>query len=602
MSDIEDKIKKDVADSIKTQKEDKINAKILKKQLFEFAPSLKNKMTFSIVLACFGESLGFVSFFFGVYAANNLLSGNYDFWQTLIYGLLALLLLILQRLLTCLSSIKSHYISFMIMKNIRMALSEKLEKVSLGYVMDKPIGYYKALIVERVGSLEDWVAHVMPELPSRLLHPILATLILFIIDYRLGLACFISIPFIIIAMSFMMYKREERMYIWLNSNQELNARTIEYVNGISVIKAFGQANNSYEKFTAAVNYYHSSTLAWWKNSWLSMALLTAIISSPLIGTLPIGFYLYSTGSINIVKLISGLILPLSILPNVFALVMSFELYQMIETSWRMIKSVMSLPEMIRPNTEVLLDENKNFEFDNVSFEYDKDVEVLHDLNFEILNNKVTAIVGESGSGKSTIAKLMVGFFDANKGKIKYGGIDVKDIPTNQLMNEISYVAQDNFLFDASVKENLKLAKPNASDEEILKALSLASCDELISRLPKGIESNAGDCGKFLSGGERQRLTLARAILADRKCIILDEATAYADPENETKIQDALNALIKDKTLIVVAHRLNTIVDADQIIVLDKGSIAAIGKHHDLINTCDIYKNLWRSYKGEEVEA
>lgn len=594
---IEEKIQADVKKSIQTQQEDRLNPKIIKKEMFTFAPRLKSKMHASIFFACIGESLGFASYFFAAYMAKNIFVNKFDLREIWMYAALTLLCLILQKGLTCLSSIKSHRISFTILRNIRQKLGEKLEKAPLGYVEALPIGHYKALIVERVGSLEDWIAHVMPEMPSRMLHPILATLILSFVDWRLGLACFAGLPFIVLGMMLMFYKREERMYTWMNSNQDLNSRVVEYVNGINVIKAFGQANSSYEKFTASVKYYFESTLIWWKSSWISMAVLFAFINSPIIGTLPMGVYLYGKGQITLWTLILALILPLAIIPNVFQLIMSMELYSMIETNWRMIRKVMALPEMIRPKEEVSLDPNKTFEFKEVNFSYEEGIEVLHKANFSVKHKEIFAIVGESGSGKSTIAKLMSGYFDATEGEISYGGVNVKNIPVKQLMKEVTYVAQDNFLFDTSLRDNLRIAKPNATEEEIQRALKLAQCEDLVARLPKGLDSDAGDCGNLLSGGERQRFTLARAMLSDARCIILDEATAYADPENEAKIQEALSYLIKDKTLIVVAHRLHTIVGAYAIMVLNKGNIDSIGKHEELLEKSRVYQKLWKHYMG-----
>lgn len=599
---IEEKIQEEVKKSIKTQQADRLSPKIIKKEMFEFAPDLKSKMSISVVFACIGESLGFASYFFAAYMAKTLFTKEFDFEKIWTYAALTFLCLILQKGLTCLSSIKSHRISFTILRNIRQKLGEKLEKAPLGYVEAMPIGYYKALIVERVGALEDWIAHVMPEMPSRMLHPVLATIILLIVDWRLGLACFASLPFILLGMMLMFYKREERMYTWMNSNQDLNSRVVEYVNGINVIKAFGQANNSYEKFTASVKYYFDSTLSWWKSSWISMAILFAFVNSPIIGTLPVGVYLYGQGQITLWTLMLGLILPLAIIPNVFPLIMSMELYSMIETNWRMIRKVMSLPEMVRPEKEVSLDVHKAFEFKEVNFAYEEGIEVLHHANFQVKHKGVFAIVGESGSGKSTIAKLMTGYFDATEGEISYGGVNVKAIPVKQLMREVTYVAQDNFLFDTSLRDNLRIAKPDATEEEIQRALQLAQCEDLIARLPKGLDSDAGDCGNLLSGGERQRFTLARAMLSDARCIILDEATAYADPENEAKIQEALSHLIKDKTLIVVAHRLHTIVGADAIMVLNKGSIDSIGKHEELMEKSKVYQKLWRHYTGNEKKG
>jgi len=597
--EIEEKIKEDVKRSIETKKKDAISPSLVNKWLFSFAPQLQGKMRISIMLACFGESLKFTSYFFAAYVATAVITNHIDLQKIYLYGGLTLLALALQCTLTCLSSVKSHRISFEILRSIREKLSEKLERVPLGYVTSTPIGYYKALIVDRVGSLEDWIAHVMPELPSRLLHPILATILLFVVDYRLGLACFVSVPFIILGFILMYHNSEERMYTWLNSNQDLNARIIEYVNGIHVIKTFGQSRRSYQKFTDSVNYYFSSTLDWWKQSWIAMAILFAFVNSPILGTLPVGLYLYSQQIINMWQLMLGLILPLSIIPNAFQIMMSMEIYSSIETGFRMIRKVLTMPELVRPNQEVSLSD-QCYRFENVSFSYEKGIEVLHDINFEVKPNSVLAIVGESGSGKSTIAKLMAGFFDADAGTIYFGDQDVKNIPTAQLMKRVAYVAQDNFLFDTSIRENLKIAKADATDEEIQAALKAANCLELIERLPEGLNSNAGDCGKFLSGGERQRITLARAMLADAQCIILDEATAYADVENEAKIQEALSRLMKDKTLIVVAHRLNTIVGADQIMVLGHGKIESIGTHKELIQNSSAYQKLWQSYSGKEV--
>lgn len=322
--DIEKKIQEDVKKSIETQKKDKITPKIIKKELFAFAPELKNRMTFSIILACIGESLGFISYFFAAYVAVGLYNNSLDnkIW---IYAVLTLLVLALQKIFTYLSSVKSHDISFTILRNIRTEISKKLERVPLGYVISTPIGHYKALIVERVNSLEDWVAHSMPEFPSRMLHPILATIIIFILDYRLGIACFASIPFLILASLLMFYKREERMYTWLNANQNLNSRAVEYVNGINVIKAFNQSDKSYKQFSDAVNYYHDSTLNWWKSSWFSMAIMYAVFDAPIIGTLPVGTYLFMNGEISMFVFILGMILPLSIIPNLFPLLSTLEL-------------------------------------------------------------------------------------------------------------------------------------------------------------------------------------------------------------------------------------------------------------------------------------
>ncbi len=599
---IEEKIKQQVKQSIQQQKKDALSSAIVKKEMFAFAPELKSKMNLSIALACFGEIFGFASYFFAAFAAATLAENRLDVKKLWLYATIAILCVALQKLLTWQSSIRSHQISFRILSRLRSEVSRKLENVPMGYILETPIGKYKEIIVERISSLEDWIAHTMPELPSRLLHPLLSTLILFFLDWRLGLAAFSSLPIIFLAFAIMFYKREERMYTWLNSSQEMNSTIVEYVNGISVIKAFGQNSRSYQKYENAVNYFYSSTMNWWKQSWVSMALFFACTTSPLWGVLPISSYLYMNRQIPLWMYLISLILPLSILANVFVLIMSTELYQMIETSWRMLREVFHLPELKRSSQEASLDPDKNFEFQNVSFAYKDNIEVLKNVSFTVPVGKVTAIVGPSGSGKSTIAKLMAGFWEETKGKILFGGVPCQEIPHNQRMNEIAYVAQDNFLFDCSIRENLLLANPKATEEMLKQAIQMANCQDLIERLPQGLDTQVGDCGGLLSGGERQRITLARAILKPSRCIILDEATAYSDPENEALIQQAVSRLVQGKTLIVVAHRLHTIMDADQILVVENGQVSAIGTHKELLQQSPIYLKLWNKYQGTDQSS
>ena len=587
--EIEEKIKEDVKQSIETKKKDAISPSLVNKWLFSFAPQLQGKMRISIMLACFGESLKFTSYFFAAYVATAVISNHIDLQKIYLYGGLTLLALALQCTLTCLSSVKSHRISFEILRSIREKLSEKLERVPLGYVTSTPIGYYKALIVDRVGSLEDWIAHVMPELPSRLLHPILATILLFVVDYRLGLACFVSVPFMILGFIIMYHNSDERMYTWLNSNQDLNARIVEYVNGIHVIKTFGQSRRSYQKFTDSVNYYFSSTLDWWRQSWIAMAILFAFVNSPILGTLPVGLYLYSQQIINMWQLMLGLILPLSIIPNAFQIMMSMEIYSSIETGFRMIRKVLTMPELVRPNQEVTLSD-QCYRFENVSFSYEKGIEVLHDINFEVKPNSVFAIVGESGSGKSTLLDLIPRYYDVQEGEILIDGINIKELAIHDLRHLIGNVNQEAILFNDTFKNNISFGVA-ADDNGIVEAAKIANAHDFISQTEKGYETNIGDRGGRLSGGQRQRVSIARAILKNPPILILDEATSALDTESERLVQDALYKLMKTRTTIAVAHRLSTIKNSDEICVMHEGEIVERGTHEELMLLNGYYKKL-----------
>lgn len=578
----------------------------LSNELLSLLPGYKGKMLGSIVLACIGELFAFASYFFGAYAAGWLLASlgsNPLPWNDLVFwSLMALGSLVLHLILTGASSMISHGISFKILDRLRTRLFEKLQEVPQGYLVENPVGKIKVLLQERVAELEDWTAHMVPEMPSRALHPLLCIIILFVIDWRLGLAIFAPLPIILLGMVSMMSKYKGRMTVWVASYANVADRSTEYVRGIPIIKAFLQDKQSYQRFSDAVNFYNSSTMAWWRQTWLGNALVLSGTMSPLLASLPVAFYLYSNGQITVQSLLLAIVLPLSILPQAFAFMSAFELFHTASNTWLSIRELLYMPAQVRPAADkpAALDPAQGVRFDDVHFSYLSGVEVLHGVSFTAEKNAVTALVGPSGSGKSTIARLLAGFWDPSSGTISLGGANTQDIPFKQLMEEISYVSQDNFLFDCSIKDNIRLGKPNATDEEIVAAAKAAHCHEFIMELPQGYETTAGDAGGALSGGERQRITLARAILKPANIIVLDEATAYADPENEALIQEAISHLVKGKSLLVVAHRLHTIRHAQKIVVMEKGAIAAQGTHDQLVQDSPLYRRLWKQYCGEEL--
>ncbi|HFH8910611.1 TPA: ABC transporter ATP-binding protein [Streptococcus agalactiae] len=600
-SEIMQRIESDVEQS---EKQPKISIGELNKALMSVAPEYKNRMRLSVIFACIGELFSFSTYFFSAYAAGWLIKNSgdnpVDFDVLLKYALLAVGSLLLYFIFTGFSTIISHKISFSILAKLRQTLFEKLKVIPMGYLVDNPVGKIKVIIMDRVADMEDWVAHIMPELPSKLLHPILCIIILFLLDWRIGLSIFVPLPIAFIGMATMMYKYRSRMAVWLSSYANVADRSAEYVRGIPVIKAFAQDKVSYGKFADAVKFYHFSTMKWWKQSWFGKALMTAAMMTPQIVSMPLAFYLYGNGQIGIETLILSLILPISILPQTFAIMMSFELFQMASNTWISIQELIDMPVQKRPDSKnkVDIDKNKGITFDNVSFSYHDGTEVLHNISFETKPGEVTALVGPSGGGKSTIAKLLAGFWDQSSGTISIGGVDTNKISFKQLAEEISFVSQDNFLFDVSIRDNIRLGKPQASEDEIIAAARAAHCHNFIMELPEGYDTKAGEAGGAMSGGEGQRITLARAILKPASTIVLDEATAYADPENEALIQEALSHLVKGKNLVMVAHRLNTIKQAHQIILIDKGKIIAKGKHDELMKE-PLYASLWKQYLGKE---
>jgi len=603
--DVPDEIMQRIESDVeKSEKQPKISMGGLNKALMGIAPEYKGRMRLSVIFACIGELFSFSTYFFSAYAAGWLIKNAggkaVGFDALMKYAFLAIGSLFLYFIFTGFSTTISHKTSFYILTKLRQTLFEKLKVIPMGYLVDNPVGKIKVIIMDRVSDMEDWVAHLMPELPSRMLHPILCVIILFFLDWRIGLSIFVPVPFAFIGMITMMYKYRSRMAVWLSSYANVADRSAEYVHGIPVIKAFAQDKASYGKFADAVKFYHFSTMKWWKQSWFGKALMTAAMMTPQIVSMPLAFYLYGRNQISIETLLLALILPIAILPQAFGIIMSFELFQMASNTWVSIQELLDMPVQKRPDAKnkAAIDNSKGIEFDNISFSYHDGTEVLHNISFKTKPGEVTAIVGPSGGGKSTIAKLLAGFWDQSSGRISIGGVDTKNISFKQLAEEISFVSQDNFLFDVSIRDNIRIGKPDATEDEIIAAAKAAHCHECISKLPDGYNTKAGEAGGAMSGGERQRITLARAILKPASTIILDEATAYADPENEALIQEAISNLVKGKNLVIVAHRLNTIKQANQIILIDKGKIKAKGKHDELMKE-PLYASLWKQYLGEE---
>lgn len=570
------------------------------RQLFAFVGERNSKMRISILLAVLGEMFGIVPFLIVALLADELYRGTTTIQRVLFFSGIAAICQLIKMLLTWRSSLMSHKISFTILKNIREAITDRMAKVPMGVMLETPTGTFKNLIVDNVAKLEDSMAHFMPELPSNIAAPLCSILLIFILDWRMGLASLITIPLGILFFAAMMRGYGPRMENYMRSANDMNSSLVEYVSGIQVIKAFNRSASSYGKYSKSVNYFHDSTMEWWSQCWFWNAAARAVLPSTLLGTLPVGAWLYMEGTLSLPVFLISLVVPLGFVAPLMKVSEAMEQVSMIKGNLEQVTAFLKTPELVRPSEPVSLGE-RTYQFEDVHFGY-KETEILHGISFQTKPGTMTAIVGPSGSGKSTIAKLMAGFWDVTSGSVRFGGQDIRQIPFEQLMGEISYVAQDNFLFDKSIRENIRMGNPSATNAEVEAVAKAANCHDFIMQLEQGYDTLAGDAGDRLSGGERQRITIARAMLKPSSVVILDEATAYADPENEALIQQAISKLVAGKTLIVVAHRLNTIRNADQILVVANGNIAGRGTQEELLRECPIYQKMWQDYAGTIEES
>ena len=563
------------------------------KELLEFAGNSKNAIRLSIFLAIIGVLSGLLAYLSVAMLCSGFYDHNISKQSVIRWSLIAILGFLLRFLLTTASTMMSHKAAFSILKNIRSKLADKMTKVPLGIMVESTTGELKALVVDTVEKLEKPLAHILPEMTSNILAPTAIIIVLFCVDWRMALAGIATIPLGFIVMMGQMVGYKENSAKHVKAGNDMNAALIEYVNGIEVIKAFNQSGSSFEKFTKSVLHFRDFTLSWWRRCWGFSAAGYALIPSTLLVSLPVGSILFMNESISFGSFIICIILSMGIATPFLSAIQFFDDFAVVYQSVEQVNKFLNIKEVERPSAEVKFNEDA-FRFENVSFGYD-DKKVLKNVDLNTIPKGVTAIVGPSGGGKSTIMKLMAGFWDIDEGRILYGNVDVRNIPAKQLVDEISYVAQDNFLFDCSIKENIRMGKIEATDKDIIQAAKMACCHDFISKLPDGYDTKVGDAGDKLSGGEKQRITLARAILKDSKVILLDEATAFADPENEDLIQEALSKLIKGKTLIVIAHRLTTIQHANQIVVVKDGEIVDKGTQSELIERCNLYKNMWNDH-------
>ena len=562
------------------------------KILFSFAAPCKGKMALSVFCAILSVAGGFIPFWAVYEILLAFINQNVTLNGILIWCLVGAAGYLLRVACHGISTILAHISAYTILEGIRLKIADRLMKAPLGEVMGRRIGYLKNIIMDKVEDLEPPLAHMIPELTSNLLLPVAIFIWMLVIDWRMGLAVLIAPVLAMIPMFFLMRNYNSQYAAYMEANNHVNSIIIE------VVKAFNQSTSSYEKFVNAVQSFKEFTLAWFKSTWKSMNLMMAIMPTTLLGVLPVGLLLVQNGSISPAELAMGIILSLSIVGPLMKATTFINEAKSMEYAVEAANELLNLPVLPDSGKIVSIPHN-DIALKHVTFSYDgsEQNEVLHDVNLELPEGSFTALVGPSGGGKSTIARLIARFWDVTGGNITIGGKNIKELSIRQLSELVSFVTQDNFLFNCSLKENIRLGNPNATDEEVYAAAKAACCDEFIVRLDKGYDTPAGDAGKRLSGGEKQRIAIARAILKNAPIVILDEATAFTDPQNEDKIQKSIMALSKGKTLLVIAHRLSTIQNADQIVVLKKGRIVDCGKQKELLKRCPLYADMWKAHIG-----
>lgn len=571
--------------------------------LLSFAAPCRGKMAASVVLAILSVAGGFVPYL-GVYQIIRLFLERQANWEGILFWCGVCLAGYAVKVAGyALSTMLAHVSAYTILEGLRLQAADRLMGAPLGEVDSRPIGAMKSTIVDRIEDIEPPLAHMIPELSSNILLPLVVVVAMFAIDWRMGLALLVTIPVALIPMAFGMRTYNKNYAAYMAANAHVNSVIVEYVEGIQVVKAFSQGERSYQKFAQAVSSFKAFTMDWYRCTWASMNLCLSILPTTLLGTLPMGIYLYQTGVLDPAQVTLCLMMALGIVTPLMSATAFINSMKSMQFAVKDTRELLDLPQLSQSEQDAPL-EGCSIQLKDVSFSYggSDGKDVLHHLDLTIPQGKFTALVGPSGGGKSTIARLVARFWDVTGGSITLGGRDIRALPLKQLSREISFVTQDNFLFDCSLKENIRLGRPGASDEEVFAAAKAAQCDEFIGRLEHGWDTAAGDAGKQLSGGERQRIAIARAILKDAPIVILDEATAFTDPENEDKIQRSIMALSKGKTLLVIAHRLSTIQNANQIVVLEKGQIVDRGTQRELLSRCPLYQALWAAHVGAQTWA
>ena len=553
----------------------------------------KGQYILSVILAIIGVGFSVAPYFVVAGIVQGLMENEKDLSYYLIRCLLIAGLWLARILFHALSTTTSHVATFAVLGEIRKRCMEKLTRMPLGAVMAESSGALKNTLIERIDSIETTLAHIVPEFTANCLVPVIILVYIFVIDWRMGLASFATVPLGLFCYVFMLAGSSKFYKRTVTATKALNDTAVEYIGGIQVIKVFGKTRSSYDRFVHDAYEAAHSFIDWMRSSIIPFTFAMVIMPSTMVSVLPIGGLLVKNGMLSSQSFVTIIILSVGMITPLITLMGYSDDFRTMGTIFNEVRAILEAPEMKRPAVGKA-PEGNDLKLNNVHFSY-QEKEILHGINMEIPEGSFIALVGPSGSGKSTIARLIASLWDVGNGSITLGSRDIREIPEETYSDRIAFVSQDNYLFNMTVRENIRLGKAGASDEEVEKAAKDSGCHEFIMRLDKGYDTLVGSSGGHLSGGERQRISIARAMLKAAPIVILDEATAYTDPENEAVIQRSVSRLTEGKTLIVIAHRLSTITGADRIYVIRDGNVEESGTHEELLTHHGLYETMWKAH-------
>lgn len=563
-------------------------------RLLEIAGRKKGLLFVSGFLSVMHALLSLVPYVLVFYIIRELTKENINFSLVNTYVIYAILAAIISMLVFFLSGVLSHIAAYNILFELRKFITAQVGKLPMGYLNNRNSGTLKKILSDDVERIENFIAHQIPDFVKGIALPIITIVYLFFQDWRL--AAISCVPLLVLAVMLpKMYSGRNKKLIqdYHQSLEEMNAGIVEYVRAMPVMKIFGQSAETFDKYGNTVKRFNKFVGEWVKSSTPGFAIFMSFTSNAMLPVLALGLYLYFQNGVTLATLLLFLILGTGYIKPLFALNNMGIQISIINRGVEQIDELLYTEHLLE-NAAVQHPIDYSITFEHVSFAYQDKNWGLQNINFTVPEKTITALVGPSGAGKSTIGQLLARFWDVTKGEIRIGGIDVRDYPTEQLMRLVSFVFQDSFMFQDSMYENICMGMKK-SREEVEDAAKAAQIHDLILSLPNGYDTLFGQSGVHLSGGEQQRFQLARAILKDAPILILDEATAFADPENEIKIQQAFSQLIKDKTVLIIAHRLSTITDADQILVFDHGELIDNGKHDELLENSALYGRMWNAH-------
>ena len=547
----------------------------------------------SVVLAIIGVAFSLAPYFVVIGVVQGLMDGVKDFSFYLSRCLIMAALWLGRVVFHALSTATSHKATFAALGEIRKRCMEKLTRMPLGTVLEQSSGALKNTLIERIDSIETTLAHIVPEFTANLLIPVIILIYIFVVDWRMGLASLATVPLGMFCYVFMMAGSAKFYQRTVMATKALNDTAVEYIGGIQVIKVFGKTKSSYERFVHDAYEAAHSFIDWMRASIIPFTFAMVIMPATMVSVLPIGGLLVKNGSLSARDFVTVIILSVGVITPIITMMSYSDDFRTMGTIFGEVRAILDAPEMNRL-AESAAPAGNDLELKDVRFAY-QEKEVLHGISMVIPENSFVALVGPSGSGKSTIARLIASLWDVTSGSISLGGTDIRRISQEAYADKIAFVSQDNYLFNMTVRENIRIGRPSATDAEVEEAARQSGCHNFILGLEKGYDTLVGSSGGHLSGGERQRISIARAMLKAAPIVILDEATAYTDPENEAVIQRSVSRLTAGKTLIVIAHRLSTVVDADKIYVIKDGQIDDAGTHEELLNHHGLYEKMWNAH-------